>query len=162
MPAREPRRRFAAPLVLTIAAAPACAGSGTTGPEPPATTAAPTTADPQPQPDGGGDAGDGTTAQDGREGRWSVMRNGNGCQTMIAVDCSQPPGEPQHTCNPPAPREYPCPKWDDGSVIDVGPGFTIEGKAGAKDCTMYFPTGDCPADASCNPPPPRRVDCPAG
>ncbi|MBX7081661.1 MAG: hypothetical protein K1X88_20835 [Nannocystaceae bacterium] len=161
MPAREPRRRFAAPLVLTIAATPACAGSSTTGAEPP-TTAGPTTAEPQPQPQPQPEPGDGTTADDARERRWTVMRNGKTCQTMIAIDCSQPPGQPQHTCNPPAPREYPCPTYDDGSVIDVGPGFTIEGEAGAKDCTMYFPTGDCPADASCNPPPPRRVDCPAG
>ncbi len=133
---RAPRTRFAASLVVTLAAA----GCGRTVDHrepvhpnpPPVTTTEPTPPTPTP---------------DGRQ--WSVMVMGDGtCGAMEEIAC--PEGA---SCNPPPPAKIACP--DHADQIH----YTIRSEQDGT-CRLVTPTPDCPANVRCNPPAPRSIDCP--
>lgn len=74
------------------------------------------------------------------------MPNGT-CREYVDVYC--PPGD---SCNPPPPREVPCPL----------PEATVAKNVSQKSdgsCWEYF-NAKCPEGAKCNPPPPHEVQCP--
>lgn len=147
-------RRFAAPFVVTLAVVPACApsapGAGTGGP-----------------PSGGP----------------QVEHRGDGtCWQHFDASCP-----PDATCNPPPPRQVDCatgeplpvrpvpepeigtgssPSGDAGTTTVVpqaqpdagsGPGYTVHRRAD-NSCWKHVDVS-CPTGATCNPPPPIRVDC---
>lgn len=160
MAARVPRRSFASPFVVTLAVActPATGPVGNPpAPQPEPVGETPTPGDTAPTATPGAAEG-GTTEE--KEVRWAVTKQGKDCFTQLQIECTQPPGEPARSCNPPAPQKYDCPKWDNGAAMDFDGGDTIAGVAGGKECTLYFSAGGCPEGASCNPPPPRAVACP--
>jgi len=156
MAARTPRRSFAAPFVVTLAAAPACYVSNAPPPQqpPPAAPAeqAPHNAPgvvvanpPRPQPE----------------------------NTPVAV--ANPPrpqdqNRPVVVANPPRPQDPPVPAApQDHPVVVANPPRPHAHPAGTT--WHVFKAGDgceaavhvdCPKGAMCNPPPPRKVDCPAG
>lgn len=69
------------------------------------------------------------------------------CMEYVSVYC--PPGD---SCNPPPPREVPCPLPEPkvATNVDQRPDGS---------CWESFDT-KCPEGAKCNPPPPREVQCP--
>ncbi len=69
------------------------------------------------------------------------------CFEVIDVKC-----EPGATCNPPPPRDVPCPLPQ-----AKNPDRVTQRSNG--DCYESFKT-NCPEGARCNPPPPRQVACP--
>jgi len=69
------------------------------------------------------------------------------CIEYVSVYC--PPGD---SCNPPPPREVPCP-LPEPKLAD-----NVKQKPDGS-CWEYFDT-KCPEGAKCNPPPPREVQCP--
>lgn len=76
-----------------------------------------------------------------------VRRTGESCTIhFLTSDC--PSGA---VCNPPAPREFPCP-----------PGLADRGRI-ERDldgvCTQVEPICPPPVLSTCNPPPPRVVEC---
>lgn len=170
MPARTPRRHFAAPWVVTLAMAPACAtrpapdtGAAATGDPSLATPTAGATQGAEASTAGGGEAptaGGGDRAP-ATEQTWTLTRAGGKCTTALQVGCDDDPSGAT-PCVQPAAVAYACPRWDDGVEIDLEHGGTIEGIPSGKDCTLYVSEGPCPPGASCNPPPPRRVACPGG
>jgi hypothetical protein len=127
---RAPRTRFAASLVVTLAAA----GCGRTvdhrepvHPNPPPVT----------------DNNDTSRA-------WNVIAQDDGtCLAETHIDCPPAPS----TCNPPAPMHVACP--DGAATIH----YTIH-ETSPGTCELVAPMADCPAGMRCNPPPPRKVDCP--
>jgi hypothetical protein len=169
MAARTPRRSFATPFVVTLAAAPACYVQSTPAPQtgpsrpPPQTTEAPPPAqtppaqpgdqkpppvivnpprptDPQTQPPPAPSVS-----------RWTVYKAKDGsCMAAIKVEC-----QPQATCNPPPPFKYECP-----TNLQVEPQLAIVSSDGGKSCFVDFGPMKCPPGAICNPPPPRQVTCP--
>lgn len=170
MSARVPRRSFASPFVITLAAAPACTPRPATTPDAP-TTDAPTTAaptpDPQPEPEPTPDpTGADPTPSDppapvaaDPPRQWTLSSKADGCTTQIIVSCAPKPGEPPRSCNPPAPQSYPCPIDGEGVRMELGANTTIQSD-GAGHCYVRQPSGPCPKGALCNPPPPREVPCP--
>lgn len=175
MSARTPRRTFAHPFVVTLAAVPACSHpqrfhdnpppppppitNEPAAPDPAATAptsppeAAPTPP-PAPAPTPGGPAQAQDKAPDTTQ-RWLVTKNGATCLAQPKVECPRAaPGKAMPTCNPPAARPYPCP---DG-VAQAS--FIVVQFANAVHCVIEQPPPHCPPNASCNPPPPRRVECP--
>ena len=172
MAARTPRRTFAHPFVVTLAAVPACAGPqqpphrnpppppmdpATPAPDPgqtaPTTPTTPTDpASPAPSPGGTGQAQQ--KPPDHTE-RWIVTRNGATCMATPRVECpTAAPGKPMPTCNPPPASAYPCP---DGMAE---PSLTVVQYANTFECVIQPAPPRCPPNAACNPPPPRRVACP--
>jgi hypothetical protein len=167
MAARTPRRSFATPFVVTLAAAPACYVQSAPPPaEPvPQQQAAPATVvanPPRPQPTPAvtnpprpveppattvvtnpprptGPAA-GTT--------WHVFKTKDGCEAALDVSC--PKGA---TCNPPPPQKYDC------EGLSIGKPITIVSE-GEGICHVQPEPVHCPPGAMCNPPRPRRVACP--
>jgi hypothetical protein len=152
MAARAPRKLFASPFVITLAAC---------GPQP-----QPAQPQPQPQPDPmivANPPAPAPPAPDNAatvEQRWTVSKGGSACQAMAHADCPRPkhPGEPVPTCNPPPPMKIECPAgWDGKSPM------TVVRYANQTECMIEPPKvseADCPK-ASCNPPPPRKITCPS-
>src|SRR5262245_55864460 len=107
MSARTPRRVFANPFVVTLAALPACYTS--TGPAPtvapiapvePTATATPPALNPPP-------ATSPPTSPPGPvdyDQSWTVTKSGGTCRAQPEVECPKAePGLPAPTCNPPPP-----------------------------------------------------------
>ncbi len=148
---RKPRRVFAAPLVLTVAALPACFVSS--DPKP----AQPVTRDHR--------AGDTQTA-DTRDG----TRDHTDEPGVIVANPPPPDGGPVATDDPKGPK-LPDPKTPDPK----DPGTTDQTPATAptyprswtvslqKDgtCTAFLHV-DCKKGQTCNPPPPQPTPCPSG
>lgn len=87
---------------------------------------------------------------------WSLSKRNGKCYVMGHVDCPKGrPGGPMPTCNPPPPREYPCPA--DG-IISEGGTKTIQ--QDGNNCRIMPEMPKCPPHTMCNPPPPRDVPCP--
>ena len=137
---RAPRTRFAASLVVTLAAA----SCGRTvdhrepiHPNPPPVT----TGDPTPPPT--------TTPPDSAGTVWSVIVRSDGtCSAMQEVSC--PEGA---ACNPPPPAKITCPAGSDQIH------YMIHAEADGS-CRLIAPPPECPANAHCNPPRPQTIDCP--
>jgi hypothetical protein len=174
MAARSPRKLFATPFVVTLAAMPiaACVESTpppqqptpTVQPQPtaPPTTPTPTqettpptetvvTNPPRPTP--------ATPAQPeafSYEQHWTVTQSPQGCSAMPKVDCPKPEkGKPVATCNPPPPMKYECPKdWTGAYPI------AVVQYANDPTCQVERAPIKCPQGALCNPPPPTYVACP--
>lgn len=172
MAARAPRKLFASPFVVTLAAIPACY-----------TESAPPPQQPQPQPvvqrpaePAQGSAAEIVVANPPRpapapaEGtaapqpqtyafdqRWTVMKHGDKCSAMVDVDCPKPkhPGDPVPTCNPPPPMKIACPDGWDGKAT-----LAVVQYANTAECVIEPPPMKCPPGTKCNPPPPRKVACP--
>jgi hypothetical protein len=175
MSARTPRRTFAHPFVVTLAAVPACTSprpphqnppppptptepaSPDTAQTPPTAPTAPTTPDPAsppPAPAPGAPAQGKAKPPDYTQ-RWYVTKNGATCLATPHLECpTAPPGQPAPTCNPPPPSAYRCP---DG-VTDAS--FTVVRYANTVQCVIQPPPPKCPPNAACNPPRPRPVECP--
>jgi hypothetical protein len=148
MAARVPRRSFANPFVVTLAALPGCYTSAEPPPGgaaevvTPTNPPAPTVARPPPAAAG--------------EQRWTVYKVGDGCEAVMRVDCPKAaPGMPAPTCNPPPPVKYDCPEG-----LAAGAPFVVVRPAGRAECEKESRPPACPPDASCNPPPPVKLACP--
>jgi hypothetical protein len=177
MPAHTPRRSFASPFVVTLAAAPACwsnaappptqepvtqpvpqtAQAGSADPTPPVIVANP------PRPTAGSaDSAPPIPTQNPpppqpTQTYWTVMKTDKGCSAAIRVECPKPePGKPMHTCNPPPLRPYACPD-NLADLLAAGP-VTIVGDGTTCATELVMPT--CPPHVMCNPPRPRTVKCP--
>ena len=160
---RKPRRAFAVPLVMTVAALPACiveskpaqprTGGTTSGdtrtpaprhenpPRPQTDPAQTTPIEPVPA----------QTEAPGYHRNWTVMQNDDGtCVAHLAVECKK-----GATCNPPPPQPIECP-----SGITAARPVDIFASAGSWDCYIKPPEVKCPEKATCNPPPPRKTACP--
>ena len=171
---RKIRYHFAAPLVMTLAVAPACvvrtapppppsatddgAGSVQTisNPPPPGTGSAlpPPVDDRAPFPGGPPDTAQQTPATPPRLGAWTVFQNqrDHQCYVQITVDCP-PKGA---TCNPPPPRVMDsCPT---GMALDR-PIQLYEQSPGV--CFLQPPIPPCPRNAKCKAPAPQKTDCPS-
>ena len=152
MAARAPRKLFASPFVITLAAcgpqAQPAQPTQPTQPTDPMIVANPPPPAPPPTDNG-------TSV----EQRWTVFKDGSACRAMTSVDCPKPkhPGDPVPTCNPPPPMKIECPAgWDGASPMTV-----VKYATGAE-CMIEPPKvseADCPK-AKCNPPPPRKISCP--
>ncbi len=183
MSSRTPRRSFAHPFVVTLAAIPACSGGNASGPPPhknpppptyiepasptpaptdPATEPAVPTSPPEPveaAPAPPAPSAPGAPAQPKAPdyaSRWHVFKSGAACMATVHVDCPKPEaGKAVPTCNPPAPTPYTCPPG-----MTEGASLTVVRRAHSTTCWIEQPPVKCPPGARCNPPPPRGVDCP--
>lgn len=154
MAARTPRRSFATPFVITLAAAPACYVSSTPPPQ------QPQPAQPQPQPQ---------TVQPNRpmptvnppmpqpepaappNAKWTVYKQPDGaCMASIMVEC-----KPNVMCNPPPPSKYACP-----ANVSLDKPITIASSADGSACFVEYAAMACPPNVACNPPRPTPVSCP--
>jgi hypothetical protein len=143
MAARAPRRSFATPFVVTLAAVPACyTGAAAPPPQRPQAPMQTVTNPPRPLPQSSPAV---TPGQ-----RWTVSRQPDGtCTASIAVAC--PPGV---MCNPPRPQPYECPQ-------NVSLDAPIAVVAGADStCHVEYPDVKCKPGIVCNPPRPQPVACP--
>jgi hypothetical protein len=171
MAARTPRRSFATPFVITLAAAPACyvqstppaAGpSTTTTSAPPPTT--PTTMPDQPPAQGpaGPTQGPGpvvvnppmpqsppASTTPGNT-KWTVYKTADGCMAAYKVEC-----QPKATCNPPPPFKYACPP-----NVSLDSPITVASNADGSACFVDYGPTSCPPNTACNPPRPTPVSCP--
>jgi hypothetical protein len=161
---RKPRRAFAVPLVMTVAAVPACVvteskpaqprtgGTTTTTtanpPGPHTNPPPPDTAKPDPTPI------DPTPVQaeaPDYHRNWTVTMGSDGaCAAYMKVECKT-----GATCNPPPPQAIECPEG-----ITAARPVDIFASAGSWDCYIKPPEVKCPEKATCNPPPPRKTACP--
>lgn len=191
MSARAPRRRFATPFVVTLAAIPAC----TTAPPPePIHANPPPPPQPQPQP-----APDPATTEAPPPAATAEPTPA----PPVVANPPRPTAGPTEGAPPeptaPAPSKFErrwtvtkvtgkdrCQAFSDSSCPKVLPGQPIppcnppppiayacppnmnEGdvlhvvlRAGATECFVDPGPIHCPAKATCNPPPPRKVPCPA-
>jgi hypothetical protein len=181
MSARQLRRSFATPFIVTLASSSMVAACGPKplprhenppgpaghtnppAPEPkPTEPAQPTTGEPTPAPvepaTPGAPAPQAAKEPAKYEQKWTVMKfKGNAdCQAMVDVNCPKPEkGKAVPTCNPPPPIKYACPTgFADGDTLK------IILRVGATECFVDFGPMKCPEGAKCNPPPPRKVACP--
>lgn len=150
MSARTPRRSFAAPFVVTLATAPACYVSSAPPPQQP----------PPSQP----------AAQPAQNAPGVVVAN-----PPRPADPAQQPAPPPNISvvhNPPRPQpadpgtQPPPPVPPNPSVVMNPPRPEPAGTKWhvfktADGCEAAL-TIDCPKGAMCNPPPPKKVDCPEG
>jgi hypothetical protein len=172
--ARSPRRTFANPFVVTLAAIPACyvestpppqqpqprppvAQGPTQGPAQPTQPATPEVVvanPPRPTPPPTTPPPSGNTAT--FDQYWYVTKSGASCTARAKVDCPKPAkkGDPVPTCNPPPPIAYACPP----DMTEAS--LTIVQRAGSETCMVDHGPMSCPKGAMCNPPPPRAVACP--
>jgi hypothetical protein len=180
MAARTPRRSFAAPFVVTLAAVPACyvqSSPGPSGPPPPPPTTQ--TAEPEPteqppvivanppppqqpasqpstpppqQPPVRPDPRPSKPPVQTTDSYWTVYKShdGSGCMAAIKVEC-----HPKATCNPPPPFKYACP--DD---VSLDKPLTVVSQDGGATCFVQFEMPKCPPGVACNPPRPKPVTCP--
>ena len=114
MAARTPRRSFATPFVVTLAAAPAACyvQSGPPASSPPPVQATqpeqgppPAVVSNPPRPTSPAD-----TAQPAQPAQiavttWTIFKSADGCSAAVKTEC--PKGV---MCNPPRPRQFPCPQ----------------------------------------------------
>ncbi len=156
---RKPRRSFAAPLVITAAALPACIvtpGPTTSSPPPNVTTTDHRTPD-QPPPGPNPSTSHNPPMPNPNpapsyERDWTVTVGSDGvCHAAIKVSCPKPPA----TCNPPMPVQVACP---DG--MTAGQTMEIYAEANSWDCYIRPAPMACPHNATCNPPMPARTACP--
>jgi hypothetical protein len=146
MSARSPRRTFANPFVLTLAALPVAACTVQTAPPPQGPTTTTTTANTNTAQVGMGAPG----ADSSNDLKWNVTRRGTTCDAYAQVSC--PKGM---MCNPPPPQKYTCPP----QLADGG-SMSIIQRTGMGDCYVDFGEVKCPPNATCNPPRPEKVACP--
>jgi hypothetical protein len=154
MAARTPRRSFAAPFVVTLAAtAPACYMSsspqGTTASQPPPAQPA----QPTPAPEPGGppvvmNPPMPQTPAPAAGTKWTVYRTKDSCKAAYIVDC--PAGA---MCNPPPPVDYECPQ---NVSLDKPVTVASDGTG----CFVQYEMPKCPPGVACNPPRPQPVSCP--
>jgi hypothetical protein len=171
MAARTPRRSFATPFVITLAAAPACYVQSTpapTGPTTTTTTSAPppttTTTPDQPPTQGPPTTGPGpvvtnppmpqtqppaTQTVPGNT-KWTVYKTADGCMAAYKVEC-----QPKATCNPPPPFKYECPQ-----NVSLDTSITVASNADGSACFVDYGPTKCPPNTACNPPRPQPVACP--
>ena len=153
MSARAPRRRFASPFVVTLAAA-GTAACTTSPPQSRPVEPAPTTGTgPDVEPTPGSPAGPKARV-------WTVtkIKGQAECLARMNVDCPNPKpklGTPVASCNPPAPAPYTCPEG-----LADGQTMQIVLRDGATECFEQPPPMKGPPNVVCNPPPPRKVECP--
>jgi hypothetical protein len=87
--------------------------------------------------------------------RWIVTKSGATCLAEPVVECPKgAPGQPMPTCNPPAASVYKCPEGMNEASL------TVVRFANTTQCVVERAPVACPPNVRCNPPPPRRVDCP--
>jgi hypothetical protein len=179
MPARSPRRTFASPFIVTIAAVPACFVSSSTPPSQPISQAAPgqpEQSDPQPntpppsqspvivanpprpQPQPTPDTTPPITPEptpintQPPPKQQPINRTWTVLKTSSGCEAMVESNCPQGAmCNPPPPIMYPCP-------ANVKLPAKIVEADGA--CTLAPPPMNCPPHAMCNPPRPTKVACP--
>lgn len=167
MAARSPRRTFANPFVVTLAAITPLAATTVfaepdTKPSPPSKnppapkpeakpnpkTVNPPPPKPVPKPE---------PAKFERHWTVSKIKGKASCEADPDADCPKPePGKPRHTCNPPPPIDYACP-----SGLADGETLKIVLRVGATECFQERAPTTCPPNAKCNPPPPRKLACPS-
>ena len=142
MAARTPRRSFAAPFVVTLAAVPACYVQSSAPPPQPQPVAQPAdphpvvvTNPPRPQP--------------AASTSWHVYKTQDGCEAIVNVEC--PAGA---SCNPPPPSKVECPT---GIAMDKPMTVVTQGDG---TCIVAREPPACPPHAMCNPPRPQTVTCP--
>ena len=169
MAARVPRRTFASPFVVTLAAAPACYTSSSPAPQawppPPAEQAQPTPAAAptqaaappdfqSPAPVIANPPPPGTATAPAQQASWTVFKSKDGCMAAIKVSCpTGEPGKPMPTCNPPPPFRYDCPN---GVTLEKPITVITFGDS----CALEPEPIHCPPRVACNPPRPRTVPCP--
>lgn len=163
MAARTPRRSFATPFVVTLAAAPACyvqsappkapqpAPTQTAQPDPaPAPGPGPVVVNPpRPQPTPTTEPASPPPVAPMSQ-KWSVYRAKDGCMAAVQVTC--PPGT---MCNPPPPFKYECP-----SNVSLDKPVTVKSSPDGQSCYVEYPPVKCPPNVACNPPRPTPVTCP--
>lgn len=155
MAARSPRRTFAAPFVVTLAAVPACYVDSTT---PPPRQPQPVVSAPQPEPDTGGETVMAnpprpTPAPEPTPATTPPTKAGGGAVVQTGGTATTP-ASPAPSA-PPTATTYPFDqRW---TVTKSGTG-----------CLAYAQV-DCPKPAkkgdpvpTCNPPPPMAIACPDG
>jgi hypothetical protein len=148
MAARTPRRTFAAPFVVTLAAIPACYHDAQPAPQPPANPPGPVVTTPPPT-----DPATPPPAQKPNR-EWRITRGKDSCLAFAAATCPPKQGDAQPTCNPPPPTKYPCPDgMTDAALI-------VTQLGGEGDCFILPEMPKCPPNTACNPPPPKKVQCP--
>lgn len=157
MAAHVPRRVFARSFVVTVALVPACGNSSSdvhANPPPPTDTTSSTTTSATPAPTATATAtAQATATATATNDTWTIL-NSNGKCVAALPDVSCPPSA---SCNPPPPTPYTCPA---NIPLNAYP-LTVTRAAGSQQCTTTYrqhqPTGTCPPNAHCNPPPPREV-----
>ncbi len=176
MSSRRPRSSFAAPLVVTLALAPACVirtapvgqpRTGTTtiaNPPRPATGTTTPAPPPKPQPPDRPPPRQTDPSTDVVQAApnptqtaltsWTVYKRADAsCYAMQAMQCPPAPA----TCNPPPPLKMSsCPagasEKKSVNVKELAPGECYVVASGP---------ASCPAGATCNPPRPVKIDCPS-
>ena len=158
MAARTPRRSFAAPFVVTLAAAPACYVSSAPPPQ------SPPTAEPAAQPPPQNAPG-------------AVVANPPRPQPDPQTQPASPPPNPSVVHNPPRPQHVDITPLNPAAPQPASPPpnpsvvMNPPRPAAAGTTWHVFKTSDgceaalnvsCPKGAMCNPPPPAKVDCPDG
>ena len=138
MSARTIRRRFAAPVVITIAS---CTPMHTSNPPPP-TTRSPNATNPT------------AVEPSAATRRWSISHKTGGqpteCVATVVFECPK-----NAKCRPPQQQDYACPEGFSGDEP-----WNIVLHAGTTACMVDYGDVSCPEGASCNPPPPRELPCP--
>jgi hypothetical protein len=167
MAARTPRRSFATPFVITLAAVPACyVQPSAPPPQPQAEPAQPpdshpvvVTNPPRPQPEPATPPPQDPPnpsvihnpprPQPAQPRSWHVYKTTTGCEAIVNVQC--PEGI---ACNPPPPQKYDCP----GGIMTDKPLTVVTTADGS--CVVEREPPKCPPHAMCNPPRPQSVTCP--
>ena len=168
MAARTPRRSFATPFVVTLAAAPACyvqsAPPQQAQPQPvqaqpaqqpdnhPVVVANPPRPQPEPQtppPEDHPPVIVNPPRPQPAATSWHVFKTKDGCEAIVNVQC--PTGA---ACNPPPPTKIDCP-----AGITAPKGMTIVSQPDGT-CVVEREPPKCPPHAMCNPPRPQTVTCP--
>ncbi|MEJ7598916.1 MAG: hypothetical protein WKG01_13490 [Kofleriaceae bacterium] len=181
---RSPRRVFATPVVITLAAAGCYVETQPTQPAPPPVVGSEQPAPPRPVPETEQPAPVDppvvtttnpppptrppvvttnpppprpipTTEPAKFEQRWRVTRSGTECLAAPSASCPTPKqGQPMPTCNPPPPFKITCPD------PMTEPMLMVILRAGATGCIAEPPPPKCPPNARCAAPKTRPVDCP--
>lgn len=182
MALRAPRRSFATPFVITLAAIPACTVSSAPPPQEPQPQVQPAPTQPaqpgpgstivenpprpgtepaQPGPSTGihptpMQPAPGSTTPATRDTIWYIAMQGTQCTASLRVECPKAePGKPQITCNPPPPFAYPCPpNWDGKTQL------TVAQYQGTTECWAKGPGPTCAPNEKCAQPPATKVPCP--
>jgi len=170
MAARTPRRSFATPFVVTLAAAPACFVQSAPPPAQPQPQPQPQPAQPsdthpvivtnppRPQPEPATPPPQEHTnpsvimnppRPQPASTSWHVYKTKDGCEAIVNVEC--PAGA---SCNPPPPQKYDCP-----SGIAMNKPITVTSQPDGT-CLVEREPPKCPPHAMCNPPRPQTVTCP--
>jgi hypothetical protein len=149
MAARTPRRSFATPFVVTLAAAPACYVQPASPPPAAPATVVANPPRPQEQPVEQVVANPPRPAPPAAGMTWHVVQTADGCEASVDTHC--PTGM---MCNPPPPQKYACPA---GIVMSRPITIVSEGQG---ICHVQPEPVSCPAGAVCNPPRPAAVTCP--